>query len=257
MAVLQESVDRAGDRQLFSAWPALSPPVKVRLVTVPEHPCPYLAGRKEQTRALLAERLPGALYHRFMDAGFRRSGEVLYQPVCRGCRQCISIRVPVARFRPSKSQRRCWRRNTDLSVSVGPARATDEKFEVYRRYLLERHGREEPERRSFEQFLYESPVETLEFSYREGSGRLVAVGICDVSPQSLSSVYFYFDPAESRRRPGVFGALAELQWARESGIPHYYLGYWVRDCGAMAYKADYRPCEVLCGDGVWRELSGE
>ena len=228
--------------------------MKVRLVTVPEHACPYLPERMEQTRALLAERIPGELYHRFMDSGFRRSGEILYQPVCRGCRQCVSIRVSVERFTPDKSQRRCWRRNADLRLSVGSPRSTNEKYAMYRRYLKERHGREEDDRASFEQFLYESPVDTLEFCYHDEAGRLLAVGICDVCPQSLSSVYFYFDPDASRRRPGVFGALAELQWAKTRGIPYYYLGYWVRQCGAMAYKADYRPCEVLGADGVWREL---
>jgi arginine-tRNA-protein transferase len=228
--------------------------VRVRLVTVPEHACPYLPERMEQTRALLAERIPGELYHRFMDAGFRRSGEILYQPVCRGCRQCVSIRVPVDTFAPSKSQRRCWRRNADLAVSVATPRSTDEKYALYRRYQEERHGRPDEDRQSFEQFLYESPVNTLEFSYRDPAGRLLAVGICDACAHSLSSVYFYFDPAESRRRLGVYGAIVEILWARDRGIPHYYLGYWVKQCGAMAYKAEYRPCEVLGADGVWREL---
>jgi arginine-tRNA-protein transferase len=198
-------------------------------------------------------------YHRFMDAGFRRSGKLVYQPVCRGCRACVSIRLPVADFRPSKSQRRCRRRNQDLLVTAGPAQSSDEKYDLYLRYVVGRHGRTavEEDRESFERFLYDSPVDTREFCYRDPAGRLLAVGLCDASPQSLSSVYFYFDPAEVRRGLGTFGVLYEIESAARLGIPYYYLGYWVDGCAAMEYKADYRPAEVLHPDGVWRPVGDD
>ena len=246
--------------QTFSHYPAQPPPVKVRLVTVDDHACSYLSGRMSTTRALCAEEIPGELYHQFMDAGFRRSGKVLYQPACRGCRACRPIRVPVAGFRPSKSQRRCGRRNADLSFSVDEPVATDEKYDLYLRYLADRFGRGnagEEGRDGFERFLYDSPVETLEFSYRDRAGRLLAVGICDLCRESLSSVYFYYDPAESRRGLGTFGALREIATAARLGIPYYYLGFWVSGCASMEYKADFRPNEVLDGDGVWRPGGAE
>ena len=240
----------------FSAFPALPPPVKVSLVTLGGHPCSYLPDRISETRAAWAEQIPPGLYHRFMDAGFRRSGKLLYQPVCRGCRSCVPIRVPVESFRPSKSQRRCARRNADVSVTVDAPAPTDEKYDVYRRYVVGRHRRpaEEEDRESFERFLYDSPVDTLEFCYRDPAGRLLAVGLCDASSESLSSVYFYFDPAESKRGLGTFGALYEIETASRLKIPYYYLGYWVDGCAAMEYKADFRPAEVLHPDGVWRPL---
>jgi leucyl-tRNA---protein transferase len=239
-----------------SAWPGLPPPVKVSLVTLGEHPCSYLPGRASESRAFWADRIAPSIYHRFMDAGFRRSGKLVYQPVCRGCRACISIRVPVATFQPSKSQRRCRRRNEDLVVAVAPAESNDEKFDLYLRYVVGRHHRSaaEEDRESFERFLYDSPVDTLEFSYRDAAGRLLGVGLCDASPQSLSSVYFYFDPAEARRGLGTFSALYEIQAAAGLGVPYYYLGYWVDGCAAMEYKADFRPAEVLHPDGVWRPI---
>ena len=242
--------------QTSSAWPGLRPPAKVSLVTLGGHPCSYLPGRTSETRAAWAERMPAELYHQFMDAGFRRSGKLLYQPVCRGCRACVSIRVPVATFQPSKSQRRCRRRNDDLTVQVAAAAATDEKYQLYRRYVVGRHARtpQEEDRESFERFLYDSPVDTLEFQYRSRDGRLLAVGLCDASVQSLSSVYFYFDPDESRRGLGTFGALLEIDAAARMHIPYYYLGYWVDGCAAMEYKADFRPAERLGPDGVWRPM---
>ena len=244
---------------------ALPPPVEVRLVSTGEHACPYIPGRVASNRAFLAERIDPEIYHAFMDAGFRRSGRVVYQPACAGCRACVPIRVPVAQFTPSKSQRRCVRRNADLRLDVGPATATDEKFDLYRRYTTARHrgGEEgadqsdEPERESFESFLYHSPVDTIEFCYRDVAGRLLGVGICDVSARSLSSVYFYFDPAESRRGLGTFGAIQEIAFAREGAIPYYYLGYWIEPCRSMRYKSEFRPFELLHPDGQWRSGSAE
>lgn len=235
---------------------ALPPPVQVPLVVVPEHPCPYLPGRLAQTRAFASSSIPGDLYHQFMDANFRRSGSVFYQPVCRACRACMQIRVPIERFAPTKSQRRTGRRNADLAVTAHHPVPTDEKFNLYKRYLAGRHkpaGSED--RASFEQFLYESPVETIEMCYRDPAGKLLAVGICDVSASSLSSVYFFFDPAHARRGLGTFGALHEIEFARQLKIPWFYLGYWIKGCDTMDYKASFRPCEVLHPDGTWRELT--
>src|SRR5438445_12599286 len=121
-----------------SAYPALPPPVDVRLTTLPEHECPYLPDRMARNRAFLAERIDPEIYHGLMDAGFRRSGKLIYQPVCRGCRACMPIRVLVEHFTPTKSQRRCWRRNTDIKVEVGEPVASEEKFALYTRYLAER-----------------------------------------------------------------------------------------------------------------------
>jgi leucyl-tRNA---protein transferase len=228
--------------------------VPVRLVTLPAQPCPYLPDRTSVSRALWAERMPPELYHGFMDAGFRRSGQLIYQPVCNGCRACVPLRVPVERFTPSKSQRRCCRRNADVVVTVAEPEATDEKYDLYRRYVTQWHGKsaEDETRDGFEQFLYDSPVDTVEFVHRDGQGKLLAVGLCDVSPGSLSTVYFYFDPSESRRGLGTFGAVYEIEAARRLGIPYYYLGYWINGCGAMEYKASFRPSELLHPDGVWR-----
>src|SRR5947207_5225999 len=128
-----------GSSLTFSHWPALPPPRNIPLTTLAEHACPYLPDRTARNRAFLCERMPPELYHELMDAGFRRSGMLIYQPVCRGCRACQPIRVPVATFTPSKSQRRAWRRNADLLVSVAgagpsePPLPTQEKFDLYTR----------------------------------------------------------------------------------------------------------------------------
>lgn len=193
------------------------------------------------------------IYHGFMDAGFRRSGLMLYQPVCAGCRECRQIRVPTARFKPSKSQRRVERKNSDVEVVVRKPNPTREKFDIYQRYVLKWHLHEKPSTwQEFAEFLYEYPSTSIEFEYHL-DGRVVAAGLCDVCEASLSSVYFYFDPDFAERSLGTFGAVAEINWARVRGIPHYYLGYFIRECTSMSYKANFRPYQLLGTDGVWRE----
>ena len=233
--------------------------MRVGLTVLPPHPCPYLPDRTATLRAFATAGLDGDLYHRFMDAGFRRSGRMVYQPVCDGCRLCVPIRVPVGQFLPNKTQRRTVRRNADLTVTSGPPTFSDEKFAVYRRYVGQWHdrtGEDADDPAAFQSFLYHSPVDSLEFTYRDDGGRLLAVGIADVCRQSFSSVYFYFDPGDADRSPGTFGALYEIDWCRQAGIPHYYLGYWVAGCRKMAYKANFRPCEMLAGTGQWGPAVG-
>jgi arginine-tRNA-protein transferase len=165
--------------------------------------------------------------------------------------------VPVERFAPDKSQRRCLRLNQDLNVAQAAPDLTDEKLELYSRYVRDWHGRaneSDSDRESLRNFLYESPVNTHEFCYRTAAGKLVAVGIADISSQAFSSVYFYFDPDEHRRGLGTFGALHELQFCCNAGIPYYYLGFWVEACEAMRYKARFRPCQILDQSSVWRDL---
>ena len=198
----------------FSHYPAIPPPVRLTLVTTGEHTCPYLPGRTSRNRAFWAEQISPQVYHAFMDAGFRRSGKVVYQPACRGCRQCVSIRVPAKDFQPSKSQRRTLRRNEDVTVTIGRPKPDAERFALYQKYITQWHGKASDDGddpyESFVTFLYESPVDTIEYQYRDATGRLLGVGICDLCAQSLSSVYFYHDPDEARRSLGTFSVLREI-----------------------------------------------
>jgi arginine-tRNA-protein transferase len=245
--------------QTYSHYPAIPAPDFIRrsLRVLPEHPCSYFPDRIARSRAFYAEELTPEQYQELMDAGFRRSGRVVYQPMCGDCRDCISIRVPAATFTPSKSQRRCWRRNQDLIVNIEPATADVEAFDLYTRYLRDWHGDANAnggDRESFESFLYDSPVQTMQMRYRDpNDGRLLAVGICDLCERSLSSVYFFHDPAEHRRGLGTYGAMMEIDLARRLHIAHYYLGFWIRGCAAMEYKSAFRPYQLLHTDGQWRD----
>jgi leucyl-tRNA---protein transferase len=216
-----------------------------------EHDCPYLPGLRAREEFFLTGSFPGELYHDFMDHGFRRSGTLFYRTACPTCDECRPIRIPVNDFVFKKSYRRILKHNDDIRVTVGPPKFSAEKSRLYRSYLTVQHGQSNQNvPGNLRRFLYTSPVESIEFEYRL-NGRLVAVGITDRCSRSLSSVYTYFDPEHAERSLGTFSALFEIRYCEAEGIPHYYLGFYVRECPSMNYKARYRPHEILDTSGRW------
>lgn len=204
-------------------------------------------------RGLWADQIDPTTLEAFLESGFRRSGKILYQPVCSRCRACQPLRIEVRRFVASRSQRRILGRNSDLAVSVGPPQLSKEKLRLYQKYVAHQHPGSGPVTwEDLDRFLYNSPCPTtLELTYRDPSGQLLGVGICDVGPTLLSSVYFYWEPLARRRSLGVFSALMELEYAAKAGLSWYHLGYWVENSSTMSYKAELGDFQLLAGDGRW------
>lgn len=219
------------------------------------HGCAYLHEQSARELAFFIYELEPGVYHALMDLNFRRSGRVVYRPACEGCAECRALRVPTESFRPDRSQRRCTRRNRDLTIEITEPEPTAEKHALYRRYLGLRHDRQmSDDYDSFREFLYDSPLNTREVIFRLDD-RMVAVGILDVEPRALSTVYCYYDPADLARSPGTFNVLWTLELARRENIPYVYLGYYVGPCPKMNYKLNFRPCELLRPDGTWEPVS--
>jgi len=222
-----------------------------------EHACSYLRERASRELAFRIDELEPGLYHALLDLNFRRSGRVVYRPACAGCGECRAIRVPVAEFLPNRSQRRCRKRNRDLTIEVGTPVLSKEKHELYRRYQRMRHDRQMSDSWiSMKEFLYESPIETREVVFRR-EGRMLAAAILDVEPEALSTVYCYYEPDLYRDSPGTFNILWTLDHARRRGIPFVYLGYYIHGCRKMNYKLNFRPCELLNADGTWERVERE
>lgn len=228
----------------------------VRLFLTLPHPCGYFAERIAQNLVID----PGApnlaeSYELAVERGYRRAGGHVYLPQCKGCQACIPCRVPVDRFTPDRSQRRCLARNADLAIDIHRAALTEERFDLYRRYLSARHpdgGMDHATRDDFDRFLYTawSPTFFIEFRTR---GRLVAVATTDFCRSGLSAVYTFFDPDEHARGLGSFAILSQIRIARQLALPHVYLGFWIEGHPKMHYKARYRPLEIL-RDGRWQDL---
>ncbi len=211
-------------------------------------PCPYLPDRIWESVVTVADELPGAFFELFLNSGFRRTGTLLYRPVCTGCRRCIPIRVDVARFKPSKSQRRTWRKNQDIRIEHRPLTDTTESYALYERYQRAWHGDQEVSRENYRASLLQSPVTSEMVHYYQGDA-LVGLGFIDVLPSLVSSVYFVFEPTLKHRRLGVFSILHEIEYCRKRSRPWLYLGYWVPGSRKMVYKGEYLPAEICHGEG--------
>jgi len=222
-------------------------------------PCPYLPGRTE--RKIVTE-LTGpdseVLHDRLSRAGFRRSHNIAYSPVCPGCRACIPIRVRSAEFLANRTQRKIMARNADLDVRAVPARATAEQFALFQHYQQSRHAGGDMAAMGFYDYramVEDTPITTGIVEFRDATGRLLGACLTDWLSDGLSAVYSFFAPEEDRRSLGAYAVMWLLAEAVRSGQPYVYLGYWVADSRKMAYKASYRPAEVLI-QGNW-QLLGE
>ena len=232
-------------------------PVPQFYVTGPG-PCPYLEGRTERKIfALLGGGHAPRLHDSLSRQGFRRSQRVVYRPCCPGCAACVSARIRVARFRPSRSQRRILRRNRDIARSIRPSVATPELFDLFRRYVESRHTGGEMSRMDmgdFAEMVEDSSVRTRIVAYRDGDGHLVAACISDVLDDGLSLVYSFFDPDLPKRSLGRHVVLDHVAEAVRARLLRVYLGYWVPGSPKMAYKSEFSGLEVRIG-GRWAALS--
>lgn len=231
-------------------------------VTAPQ-PCPYLDGRSERKlfTALQgegAEKLNNALSRQ----GFRRSQNVLYRPSCADCTACLSARIRVADFEPSRTQRRVLKRNTHLKRTATSPWATEEQFALFRRYLDARHadgGMADMDIFEFAAMIEETPVKSRVVEYREteaspGSTRaLAAVCLTDVLDDGVSMVYSFYDPDRHEDSLGTFLILDHVDIARRAGLPYVYLGYWVPGSRKMGYKANFGALEIYKG-GRWQDI---
>lgn len=218
------------------------------------HPCAYLPDRQAAELFFVADQLDPRSYEHLMNQRFRRTGIVFYRPDCDGCEACVPIRVPVAEFQPSRSQRRVLARNANVRIAISPPTCDTQRLELLNEY--ERRVHAKPAAKSeaeYQEHFCGSPLTTIEMTYWLDD-RLIGVGLIDETPNTLSSVYFYYDPAEARRSLGVFSALREIEECRRRGRRWWYLGFYVGGCRKMAYKATFGPHELLV-DGRW-EVQG-
>jgi leucyl-tRNA---protein transferase len=188
-------------------------------------------------------------YQERMVAGWRRFGRAFFVPGCPRCRKCLSLRIPVAEFVPSRSQRRAWKANEGIDLFVGEPEVTREKLDLYDRYhqfQVDAKGWEahEPkDAREYAESFTENPFPTEEWRYTR-DGDLIGIGYVDVLPQSLSAIYFFYEPDEKGRSLGTYNVLRLIAEAKRRGIPHIYLGYYVAGCESLEYKSNFRPNEV-------------
>ena len=231
-------------------------------VTAPQ-PCPYLEGRMERK---LFTALQGEHAQRLNDTlskqGFRRSQNVLYRPSCSECSACLSARIRVADFEPSRTQKRILRRTSHLRRNATSPWATEDQFTLFRRYLDARHadgGMADMDIFEFAAMIEETPIKSRVIEYTRPTNQgtrgtaLAAVCLTDVFDDGLSMVYSFYDPDLADLSLGTHVILDHIEIARSAGLPYVYLGYWVPGSRKMGYKAGFSALEIYKA-GQWQDL---
>lgn len=223
-----------------------------RIVERPR-PCSYLADRAASLDVRVMLDVSPAEMEDLLASGWRRFGPTYFRPACAGCSECVSLRVLVDRFQPTKSQRRAARAGARLRREIGRPRVDEARLALYARWHAQREGArgwepnpETRERYALE-FAFPHPCarEAAFYDDTPGGPRLVGVSLFDETPHALSAAFFYFDPDYASLSPGTLNVLSLIDDARASGRPHLYLGFRVTACPSLAYKSRFGPHELL------------
>lgn len=221
------------------------------------HPCSYIPGLIARNAVVDPEYdMTPEVYDYLIQNGFRRSGEQVYRPYCHTCNACVTTRIPVEEFKLSRSQKRIWRQNKDISVKVNKRGFRKEYLPIYQRYLESRHESKDYE--GVEKFLLAQwcNVHFYEFytSDELEIEHLIGVAVTDEVRSGLSAVYTFFEPEEGGRRSlGVFAILWQIRYAKLQALSYVYPGFWIKECRKMNYKSNFQPIEGL-QEGKWKAL---
>lgn len=227
--------------------PPDTPETQQPFYLTPPAPCPYLDGQTEQRILTFIERPQAGLSSSLLAAGFRRSQNMFYRPHCAQCAACLSVRIPVADFKPNKNFRRNLRRNNDLAVHIRPAQSDENLYRLFRTYQKSRHTGGEMAAMTLDDLagMIETHPGTARLMHGTKDGKTIAVMLFDETARTTSAVYSFFDPAENRRSLGTWMVLKLIEYTQQTGRDFLYLGYLIRQSPKMAYKERFQPLQVL------------
>lgn len=207
--------------------------------------------------AFICDSVPAEVMDKVWAAGWRHFGCYFFrystQPDEHGGTQTITpLRIGLARFSCTKSQRRVMSKNADLRHDIVPAVIDDELRDLFQRHK-QRFIHNIPD--NLETFLGPDPTtgpcECRMVRVFDGE-RLIAASFFDVGKQAASSVYGLFEPECSKRSLGIFTMLLEIQHCREAGLRWLYPGYATHESSAYDYKKQFRGTELLdWSNGEW------
>lgn len=228
---------------------------KIQFYVTAPYTCSYLPNQLAQSIIATPQHLVDAhQYSGLIQQGFRRSGKFVYRPHCENCNACIPVRLPVADFQETRSQKRSFKQHATLEASVSTLSFDEAHFALYKAYQIARHEGNEQEETAeqYRNFLVQSNVDSLFISFTL-NGILKMVSVVDILEDGVSAVYTFYDTTDSKASYGTYSILWLIEWCKQLKLPYLYLGYWIKSSQKMAYKENFSPQEALI-DGEWQKI---
>ena len=240
-----------------------------RLHGMASHGCSTCSGPSANSLELIltAKNLSVDTYEDLSLRGWFRRGSVplshyryIHHPDCGDYETRTNVRL----FDPLKSStyKRVLKRAKKAGVTVETVRPQmdNESYELYNRYQQSKHGKPLKAADGYCNHIVDTPLVartlhgipygTVHQLYRM-DGCLIGVGVLDVLPHCLISVYMFYDVDRrdvAKLSLGVYAVLQEIEYANElnrqgADIGYYMLGGFCPLNRKVSYKANYHPVQ--------------
>lgn len=214
--------------------------------------CSYLDNLEQTTSYKIIQNCTSEQCQEYIERGYRRFGNMYFKPECSTCSECQSIKIDVANFSFSKSQRRVLKKASHIKSYIQKPTLTKEHLALFEKYHLHMKDSKGWEHNPVTaQGYYGSFVDGAnDFGYEIlyfDDDKLIGVDLVDILEDGISSIYFYYDTDYMKYSMGKLSLYNQILFAIESKLKWIYLGYYVRDCPSLSYKSHYKPYLTLDG----------
>jgi len=226
--------------------------------------CSYFNSEVSDIRYRYINKCTKEDYQNMLEHGWRRFGKMHFVPECKNCTKCISMRIDVANYKFSRSEKRVFKKNASTKLYIQAPSLTLEHLRLYDKYHFHMSEKKQWSYSSIEPAEYDrSYIQgkdefTKEFLYVRDN-KLIGVTLVDILPKAVSAIYCFYDHDYEDLSIGKFSILTQIKIARELNIPYIYLGYWIKNHYSMGYKEKYSPFEILANraslnkQAVWQK----
>jgi arginine-tRNA-protein transferase len=233
-------------------------PQIVEFSTLP-YECSYLKSRTCTMHYKYIINCPSLLNSALVERGWRRFGLYFSRPNCKGCKECVNLRIDAKNFEFSHSAKRIFKKNRNTKMVICEPSLTRKHLELYEKYHKFMSGKkgwkyyELTPKSYFELHVAGCGKFGKEILYFH-ENKMIAVDLVDFTDNGISSIYFFYDPDYSKLSLGKYSIYQQILMAQSQNLDWIYLGYYVKECPSLMYKAEYRPHQLLQGSPEMEEM---
>lgn len=182
----------------------------------------------------------------YLERGFTPEILSALAPVCDSCDACVPLRINLAKFKESKSDRYVRSQiGKDFRVRIVKPYDNMMLYPLMQRYLAARHPQSSMRNTDVLQFGQYIKLHTNMLMISRGLTP-VAFALINRYGALMSMEYIAYEPEEKDHSLGKACWLEALAWAKGEGVTHAYIGA-TNDSQKLKYKQSMRGLETFDG----------